>query len=252
MLLFVCIPGALLDIALFYFTGDSAQLSFTLASHLIHTVIVGTRTMIRANRQEAEIEKSHTAVLRSQIQPHFLFNSLTAIAQLCDKDPALAKQATITFSEYYRGNLRAIDRAEPIPFAQELEHLNMYLFIEKLRFGSSLNVVFDVQTTDFRIPALTIQPLVENAVKHGVGAKEEGGTVTLTVRELADSFTITVADDGAGFDPTTIDNRERQHIGLENVRNRLLLMCDATLHIKSSPGTGTAVTIALPKEGLQS
>lgn len=249
-LLFICVPGALLDIAAFYFTGDSAPLIFTLAAHLIYSIVVGTRTMIQTNRQETEIEKSHTAVLRSQIQPHFLFNSLTAIAQLCDKDPALAKQATITFSEYYRGNLRAIDRAEPISFAQELEHLKMYLFIEQLRFGDSLKVVFDIETTDFLIPALTIQPLVENAVKHGVGAREEGGTVTITVRDLADNYLILISDDGVGFDPAKVENRDRQHVGIDNVKNRLMLMCDASLRIQSTLGEGTTITISLPKEGL--
>lgn len=248
-LLFICIPGACLDILLFYFSGDSSQLSFTLAAHLIYVIVVGTQTLIRANRQEMELERSRTAVMRSQIQPHFLFNSLTAIAMLCDKDPALAKQTAITFADYYRGNLRAIDRTEPIPFRQELEHLKMYLFIQKQRFGDYLNVVFDVESTDFLIPALSIQPLVENAVKHGIGVKEEGGTVTITVRELADSFKIVISDDGVGFDPKAVDNRDRQHVGLDNVKNRLLLMCDATLSIKSVLGEGTAITISLPKAG---
>ena len=127
----------------------------------------------------------------------------------------------------------------------------MYLFIQKQRFGDYLNVVFDVETTDFLIPALSIQPLVENAVKHGIGMKEEGGTVTIKVREYADTFKIIISDDGVGFDPDAIDNRERQHIGLENVKNRLLLMCDATLSIESVLGKGTSITISLPKVGAE-
>lgn len=250
-LLFICVPGALADIVLFYFSGDSARLSFTLAAHLIYVIVVGSQTLIRANRQEMELEKSRTAVMRSQIQPHFLFNSLTAIAMLCEKDPSLAKETAITFADYYRGNLRAIDRTEPIPFQQELEHLKMYLFIQKQRFGDYLKVVFDIETTDFLIPALSIQPLVENAVKHGIGVKEDGGTVTITVREHADSFQITISDDGVGFDPHSIDNRDRQHVGLDNVRNRLLLMCDATLSIHSVLGKGTSITISLPKAGAE-
>ena len=250
-LLFICIPGAILDILHFYFNGDSSKLSFTLAAHLVYVIIEGTKTLIRANRQEMELERSRTAVMRSQIQPHFLFNSLTAIAMLCEKDPSLAKKTAITFADYYRGNLRAIDRTEPIPFQQELEHLKMYLFIQKQRFGDYLNVVFDVETTDFLIPALSIQPLVENAVKHGIGMKEEGGTVTIKVREYADTFKIIISDDGVGFDPDAIDNRERQHIGLENVKNRLLLMCDAILSIESELGKGTSITISLPKVGAE-
>ena len=250
-LLFICVPGAIIDIVLFYFSGDSSQLSFTLAAHLIYVIIVGTQTLIRANRQEMELERSRTAVMRSQIQPHFLFNSLTAIAMLCEKDPSLAKKTAITFADYYRGNLRAIDRTEPIPFQQELEHLKMYLFIQQQRFGDYLNVVFDIETTEFLIPALSIQPLVENAVKHGIGMKEEGGTVTIRVREYADNFKTVISDDGVGFDPKAIDNRDRQHIGLENVKNRLLLMCDATLSIESVLGKGTSITISLPKVGAE-
>jgi sensor histidine kinase YesM len=92
---------------------------------------------------------------------------------------------------------------------------------------------------------------VENAVKHGIGMKEEGGTVTIKVREYADTFKIIISDDGVGFDPDAIDNRERQHIGLENVKNRLLLMCDAILSIESELGKGTSITISLPKVGAE-
>lgn len=250
LLLFICVPGALLDILLYYFTEDSATLVFTLAAHLIYTIIVGTQTLIRTNRQEADIEKSQNRVLRSQIQPHFLFNSLTAIAQLCEKDPALAKQATITFSEYYRGNLRAINHAAPIPFTQELEHLKMYLFIEQLRYGDSLNVVFDIETTDFHLPPLTIQPLVENAVKHGIGGKEDGGTVTVSTRNHGDCVMVLISDNGVGFDPNAVSPQDRNHVGLENVKNRLRLMCDAALEVQSAPGAGTTITISVPKEGL--
>ena len=128
----------------------------------------------------------------------------------------------------------------------------MYLFIEKLRFGDSLNVVFDIESTNFVIPALTIQPLVENAVKHGVGAKEDGGTVTVAVKERIGFFDIIISDDGVGFDPNTIDNRDRQHVGMDNVKNRLLMMCNATMRIQSVPGEGTCITISMPKGGLDS
>ena len=126
----------------------------------------------------------------------------------------------------------------------------MYLFIEQLRYGDSLNVVFDIEVTDFYLPPLTIQPLVENAVKHGIGGKEDGGTVTVSTRNHGDCVMILISDNGIGFDPDAVAPQDRNHVGLENVKNRLRLMCDAALEVQSAPGAGTTITISVPKEGL--
>ncbi|MBQ2581184.1 MAG: histidine kinase, partial [Ruminococcus sp.] len=129
-------------------------------------------------RAEKELYEAKVAVMTSQIQPHFMYNALTSIAMMCQIDPETAQEATVTFAKYLRGNMDSLKQTKPVPFTIELEHLKKYLYIEKLRFGKKLNVEYDIQTTDFCIPMLSVQPLVENAVKHGVGMKKKGGTVT--------------------------------------------------------------------------
>ena len=133
-------------------------------------------------------------------------------------------------------------------FEDELNHVQSYLALEKMRFGDELDVVYDIQAHHFLLPALTIQPLVENAVKHGVGDLPNGGTVKLSTRELPECSEIEIDDNGIGFDTENFDKDEEIHVGIENVRSRLQLMCNGTLLIKSSIGNGTTATIRIPKE----
>ena len=113
----------------------------------------------------------------AQIHPQFLYNSLTALAQLCSKDPKEAKKAIINFADYWRNHINAIDKKESIPFEEELKYVKIYLYLEQLRFGDDLHVEYDLQKTDFKVPMLSVQPFVENAINWGVGQKEDGGTV---------------------------------------------------------------------------
>ena len=124
----------------------------------------------------------------SQIRPHFMYNALSSIAILCKLNPETAYDATITFSDYLRGNMDSLKQTAPVPFTQELEHLKKYLYIEKLRFADKLNIEYNIQVTDFVLPLLSVQPLVENAVKHGVGMKKKGGTVTISTRETDNAY----------------------------------------------------------------
>ena len=200
-------------------------------------------------QMEKRLESARMDLLQSQIKPHFMYNSLTTIAALCDKNPAEAKRATLDFSRYLRGNIDSVNKMIPVPFKNEMEHINTYLSLEKLRFESRLNVVFDIETTDFSVPALTIQPLVENAVKHGICASADGtGTLTLKTWEEEKCFKISVSDDGAGFDVNKKPDDGREHIGLDNVRKRLLSMSNATMKIESEIGKGTTITVTVPKE----
>lgn len=202
----------------------------------------------RMVKQELELSENREKIMLSQIQPHFLYNALTSIAQLCDKDPAKAKEATIAFSEYLRRNMDSLSRRSTVPFNEEMKHLSTYLLIEKLRFGDYLNIVYDIEITDFNLPILTLQPIVENAVKHGVGQKDGGGTVRISTAKRADCIEVTVSDDGVGFDPNEPAAGTRAHVGLENVRSRLSSMCGGEMTVKSEKGVGTTVTIIIPKE----
>jgi LytS/YehU family sensor histidine kinase len=197
--------------------------------------------------KERELNESKVAIMLSQIQPHFLYNALTAITQLCDENPKKAKETTIDFSEYLRGNMDSLNEKRLISIEKELNHVKGYLNLEKAIYGKALNIVYRVETDDVSLPPLTIQPVVENAVKHGIGKKEGGGTITVSVCETEESYLVIVSDDGAGYDVNERSPDKRQHIGIDNVRQRLG-QCGGTLELLSELGKGTTATIKLPKE----
>ena len=184
----------------------------------------------------------------SQIKPHFLYNALNTIEELCDEDPQTAKTAIEDFSQYLRANMEFIDQKGPIQFEKELEHTRIYLKIEKMRFEDALQIRYDVTCTDFYIPALTLEPLVENAIRHGIRKNKGGrGTVSIMTRQTADHFEVVITDDGPGFDPAKMPDDGKLHVGIGNVRERLWRVCGGTLKIESAPGRGTRATILLPK-----
>lgn len=201
----------------------------------------------RVQTQETQLAESRIAITLSQIQPHFLYNSLAAINELCDQSPD-AQTAIVRFSKYLRGNMESLTQHGMIRFEKELAHVKQYLWLEELRFGKRLQVVYDIQTTEFFLPPLSLQPIVENAVRHGITKKRLGGTVTIQTKETKTGYLITVSDDGAGFDPAYMPNDGRSHIGIDNVRERLFLMCAGVLTVTSKPGEGTTVTIEFSKE----
>ena len=188
--------------------------------------------------------------MMAQIQPHFLFNSLTAIRAAYRTDEEKGETALTAFSEYLRHNMDALTQERMIPLQKELQHVEHYLFLQKLRFGDKLQVRWELETTELRLPSLTLQPLVENAVTYGVRQTTTGtGTVTIRSQDCRDHFEITVTDDGPGL--MTIGEAgdgDRSHIGLQNVRARLQLVCGGELRIRSEPGRGVVATIVLPKE----
>ena len=201
-------------------------------------------------RQQAENSKLKTEILLSQIQPHFLFNTLGTISHLCTNAPE-AKEAILLFSRYLRGNIEVLSNEMLIPFDKETEHARIYLELEKMRFGDSLQVSWDLACTDFMIPSLTLQPLVENAVRYGVRGNADGcGTVQILSRECPDHYEISVIDDGPGFSFSSGQEPEsRVHIGIQNVKERLRIICNGELEISSAPDQGTRITIILPKKG---
>lgn len=136
-------------------------------------LVVQTEQLVK---QEHEINEMQRKIMLSQIQPHFLYNALNTIYHLCEIDVEVAQKGIDDFSEYLRGNLDSLSRNCPVTFEKELKHMQIYLSLEKLRFDEDLKIVYDIQETNFVIPAISIQPLVENAVKYGVGKASGGGT----------------------------------------------------------------------------
>lgn len=195
----------------------------------------------------AQLQENRIAIMISQIQPHFIYNTLGTIQQLCKEDPEQAAKLIQNFSIYLRGNFSELDNTVPIRFAKELEHVRCYTEIELIRFPD-MTVRYDIQTEEFLLPALTVQPLVENAIKHGIMGLEKGGTVTISAYEKQTDYCICVSDDGVGFDVSGLTDTKK-HIGIRNVRERLQAMCGGSLTIESQPGIGTRALIRIPKEG---
>ena len=200
-------------------------------------------------QQEEQLVRQRISIMLSQIQPHFLYNVLTSIRALCRMAPHKAEEALLEFTSYLRANLNSLTDEECIPFARELEHTRHYLQLEKMRYGDDLNVVFDIPVDQFFVPSLTLEPIVENAVRHGVMQRECGGTITIRTQAVPAGWRITVTDDGVGFDPGTLDEAGASHVGMANVRERLNAMCGGTLHVHSTLGTGTQVELFIPEQG---
>lgn len=194
----------------------------------------------------AQLAESRISTMISQIRPHFIYNTLGSIEQLCELDPQKAGELVHGFAKYLRGNFRELDNLKPILISQEIEHTRHYMSIETVRFPD-ISFTFEMNSNDFSIPALTIQPLVENAVKHGLMKSKNGGTIRVVSFETDTHYCVSVVDDGVGFD-TDVLLDERKHVGIRNIRGRLAAMVNGTLEIESTVGVGTKVLIKIPKE----
>ena len=244
---YILVPMGCMVFQMFFFGLYVIVLGTAVAAMFMFVYIQNEQTAnyIKKERENARLQ---TEIMLSQIQPHFLNNTLVAIGRLCSGVPE-AKAALYKFTSYLQGNMDGLFQTDPIPFTTELEHTKAFLELEQLRFGEKLNVVYDLEATAFLLPTLTLQPIVENAVEHGVRENEDGaGTVTVSTREYPDRWEITVSDDGPGFDPDEMAGDGERHIGLQNVRERLRHVCGGGLRIESAPGKGCRVTIELPKE----
>ena len=219
-------------------------ISLTYISIVISVLVLYTNIYLQRQRM---IEEQGSTLLLSQINPHFTYNTLSAIAAMCEIAPKQAKSLTIDFARYLRQNLDTMTGEPLIPFSKELEHVECYLKIEKARFGDNLRVMYAIQCTDFVIPPLTVQPLVENAVKHGVTKKAGGGTVKISTYATETSYVMEIIDDGAGFDTEVAITNTNRRVGLENVRSRVKRLCHGTVSVKSTIGVGTRVTVEIPR-----
>ena len=194
----------------------------------------------------AALAESRISTMMSQIRPHFVYNTLGSIEQLCKFDPPKAGELVHSFAKYLRGNFGELDNPKPILMSQEMEHVHHYISIENVRFPD-MTFTFEMNSEDFLIPALTIQPIVENAIKHGLMKLPRGGTIRVVSYETDTDYCISVVDDGAGFDTGVLID-ERKHIGLRNIRERLKVMVNGRLDIESTVGVGTSVLVTIPKE----
>jgi len=230
-----------------FLTGITVLAIRFMRYNLIYMLKAEEMATLEAN-QRLELSDMKTKVMLSQVKPHFIYNTLSSIALLCKKDSDRAKKLTLNFSEYLRNNLDTLNSSENsvCSFSEELEHIKCYLEIELVRFEDRLNVEYDIRVSDFPVPTLSIQPIVENAVKHGVSEKVKGGTVKISSEETEDYYVITVTDDGVGFDKNTIENDQKEHIGISNISKRIDLF-GGTFTIESTIGVGTKAVVLIPK-----
>jgi len=217
-------------------------------------VFLEDRDELLANRiKMAEQEKEQTemknAIMVSQISPHFLYNALSTISGICEEENApAASKAIDRFADYLRGNLDVLKKDRLIPFQKEIEHIKTYLWIQQIRFGDDIKVIYNIEYDNFMLPPLLVQPLVENAVSHGILKKEEGGTVVISSQQTNEGIMISVKDDGVGFDADSKPDDNRLHIGLENVKQRIELIRNGNIKVNSEIGKGTEVILLIPEK----
>ena len=212
------------------------------------TVFVGFEVQLKNDilSRELELSNAKTTLLMHQISPHFIFNSLQVMIGLCDSNPEKTKPALIHFSEYLRGNLESITNDKLIPFTKELDHTKEYLALEQFGGGRAFEVEYHLQTTRFMVPPLVLQPFAENAVRYGIGAREKGGRIVIETTDTPFMTLIRVTDEGTGRNTMTEKQKNRQSVGIKNVRERLKTLCGGELIFESSDA-GTTVTITIPK-----
>ena len=202
---------------------------------------------IKMREDEKRLKDANVKLMVSQIQPHFVYNTLSSISTLIPIDPDKAQKALDEFTDYLRMNFSTLTETHLVSFEDELKHIKTYVNLEKMRFNDRLNVIYDIKTTNFNLPPLSIQPLVENAIKHGILKKVEGGTVTLKTYEDEQASIVEIIDDGVGFNMEDVDFKGNKHIGLNNVKHRITTMSRGEIRFESKPNKGTKVMVLFYK-----
>jgi two-component system, LytTR family, sensor kinase len=200
----------------------------------------------RSARLEAQLARTELQILRSQLDPHFLFNALHVISELVHVDPARADRMVARLGDLLRMSA-ALARAGDVPLRDELAFVNAYLEIQQARFGSRLRIIRDVDATtlDAAVPSLLVQPLVENAIRHGTSKRATGGQLEIVTRRMGSSLVIEVLDDGPGLPSNEMPD---EGIGIGHTRARLAQLYGArsALELESRPGGGTTARVRLP------
>ena len=197
--------------------------------------------------KELHITRQRMELLRSQIQPHFIFNSLSVIRALAKHDGKKAVGCIDSFSDYLKAHIYVLQEDDLISFNDEMTHIQAYLDLVQADTARNVEVIFDLEYTDFQIPPLSLEPLVENAIKHGISRK--GGTVTIRTRKTEQGAVIQVQDNGSPAGGMTEQETTRLGVGLDNTRKRLKMQCGGTLDLELSDSGATA-KIIIPESGI--
>jgi two-component system sensor histidine kinase LytS len=209
-------------------------------------------TLSKLEQNSKLLATAELRALQAQINPHFLFNSLTVIASMCRIDPLKARELITHLSNFFRKNLA--NNKELVELETEINHVKSYVEIEQARFEDKLLVEYELEDDlDCYLPSLTLQPIVENAIKHGILPKKNGGSVKIIGRKKGKEIEISVVDDGVGIKKEKItdilnNNKYKKSIGINNVNQRLKGMFGEGygLKIDSKLNEGTSVTLRIP------
>lgn len=242
---YIVLPFIATGIQMFYYGISFINIAISISMVLMFIVSMVEQNQKLAKKEQEALDLK-IAILMSQIAPHFIYNTLASIQALCETDPEMAKETVGEFAGYLRGNLNSLTEKNLIPFEREMEHVKCYLAIEKKRFGERVDVKYDIREENFRLPPLTLQPMAENAVKHGLCRKADGGTLVIRTWREASDVKIEICDDGVGFSVEKLETESKAHVGIRNVRKRIQEMCNGRLEMESEPGKGTKVTITIP------
>ena len=200
-------------------------------------------------RREEQVDMGFARLMAEQMRPHFIFNVLMSIEDLCYTDGEAAARCIEDFAGYLRGNIRSMTNDELIPFEKELEHVRQYVSLEKTTRGPIFEVVYDIDCIDFSLPALSLQTLVENAIKHGVLSRADGkGCIRIATERKGAFIRVTVADNGTGVKGETEKQREHLGISLTNLEKILATRCSGTFRLTTGP-SGSQATMLIPERG---
>ena len=243
------LPPTLAFCLLFLLPGfHFVALAWAVSLSLNHALIM-TDNEKKLMETEKHLGLTQAAQLAVQMQPHFIFNTLSSIESLCQTDPQAAAESVENLAGYLRGNMDALNSEGLIPFDTEMRHIRQYIALEQADPSRRFSFDYELNIRDFSLPALTVQPIVENAVKHGALTRRDGsGKVMLTTDRIGQMIRITVADNGTGRDDLTEAQRTNKGIGIENTRKRLETLCNGDLRI-TSDSRGTRAVILIPQQG---
>lgn len=228
-------------------------IAFDILSIFVTVIIVYIQQYSQLERrlveQDAKLKQSTIDLMVSQIKPHFLYNTLNSLGSLCaDKLPEV-EDAMIRLSRYLREHLDLPQNSKLVSLRDEIDHVKDYFHLEKIRFGDRVKLELDISHWDASVPVLSVLTLVENAVTHGICAKEKGGTVTIRSAITGKEHIIYIIDDGVGFDVMQKPSQDRSHIGLSNTEFRLQALCGGKLTVQSTVGEGTVIEMRIPNSG---
>lgn len=221
---------------------EIVDLSLFLSTVVMFSVILSEQ-IDQYRRQQREIARQQANILLLQMRPHFIYNSLTSIYYLCEQNPKKAQQVIMDFTTYLRKNFSAVSNEATIAFPEELAHTKAYLAVEKAQHDDLLFIDYDTPHTLFRLPPLTLQPIVENAIKHGLDPDGEPLHISIQTCKTASGAKIIVENNGIGFDP---NNQSKTYSALTNIKQRLAMMCNGTITISPRKEGGTIVTVKIP------